>query len=319
MLQKIAEILRSSDGFLVVTHVNPDGDAVGCLLGLWQALREMGKQSWALVGDELPDMYDFLPGSQEVLTNPGRINDPPSWIVSVDVATRDRISGDLGPFMNSTKLINIDHHPTNPDFGDLNLVEPKATSTAEVIFRVLKEAGYKSSVDVAKCLYTGLVTDTGCFRFAGVRAETLLVAAEMLSAGVDSYEVTRHLYEEFPLSRMELEKLLLERAEMFFGGKLIISTLYSDDFHRLGAHFSESENLVNRLRQFRGVEVGLLMTQMSDSLVRVSLRSKGNIDVSLLAASMGGGGHRRAAGLKSSLPLPQIKQRLVDSMEAALA
>jgi bifunctional oligoribonuclease and PAP phosphatase NrnA len=151
-----------------------------------------------------------------------------------------------------------------------------------------------------------------------VDAHTFLVAAEMLGTGIDSYEVTRHLYEEFPLSRMQLEKLLLERMETFLDGKLIVSTFFSEDFHRLGAEFSESENLVNKLRQSHGVEVGVLLTQMSDSLVRVSLRSKGQIDVSLIAESLGGGGHRRAAGLKSSLPLGELKQRIVDATAAAL-
>jgi len=318
MLQKIAEIFRSSDRFLVVSHLNPDGDAVGSMLGLCLALREMGKHSWALAGDELPDMYDFLPGREALITDPSGINDPPAWIVSVDVAARDRISGNLGSFTNTARLINIDHHPTNPGFGDINLVESAASSTAEVIFSVLKQAGYKLSTDVAKCLYTGLVTDTGCFRFFGVGAETLLVGAEMLSPGVDSYEVTRHLYEEFPLSRMELEKLLLERVEILLDGKLIISTLYAEDFHRIGASFSEGENLVNRLRQFRGVEVALLITKMSEKLVRVSFRSKGVIDVSLIAAGLGGGGHRRAAGLKSSLPVSEVKQRILAAVEAAV-
>lgn len=318
MLQEIADIFRSSDRFLVVTHVNPDGDAIGSLLGLCQALREMGKQAWALSADKIPDTYDFLAGRSEVITDPATLSKAPSWIVSVDVASQDRISGDIASFAGSARLINIDHHPTNPGFGDINLVLPAVTSTAEVIFTVLKVAEYQLSLDVAKCLYTGLITDTGGFRFAGVRADTLMAGAEMLAAGLDSYEVTRYLYEEFPLSRLQLEKLVLDRLEILLGGKLLVSTLLSEDFRRLGADFSEGENLVNLLRQCKGVEVGILLTEMSSSLVRVSLRSKGRVDVSRVAASMGGGGHRHAAGLKSSLPVDEIKQRLVEATASAL-
>jgi phosphoesterase RecJ-like protein len=318
MLQKIADIFRTGDRFLVVSHVNPDGDAVGSLLGLCQALHEMGKQAWALSGDKLPETYDFLPGSGDVVTDPAEISESIAWIVSVDVAARDRISGDLEPFKDTARLINIDHHPTNPGFGDLNFIEPAMTSTAEVIFKVLKQAGYDLSKGVAKCLYTGLITDTGGFRFAGVGAQTLKSGAEMLGAGLDSYEVTRHLYEEFPLSRLQLERLVLERLEILLNGRLMVSTLLSEDFQRLGADFSEGENLVNLLRQCRGVEVGVLLTGMSDSLIRVSLRSKGRVDVSLIARSMGGGGHRHASGLKSSLPINELKQRIIDATAAAL-
>jgi len=319
MTREIPDILRSGDRFLVVTHVNPDGDAAGSLLGMHLALREMGKKSWPMVGEALPDLYDFLPGREDLILDPADVPETPDWIISVDAAEEKRISGDIRRFRDSATLINIDHHPTDPGFGDINLVEPGATSTAELVFTVLKEAGYHLSLPVAKCLYSGLVTDTGCFRFAGVDSRTLSLAASLLDVGLDSYEITRYLFEEFPVTRLHLERLILERLEIVLDGRLILSTLYAEDFDRLGADFTDSEHLVNRLREVRGVEVAGLLTAMSDKLIRVSLRSKGQVDVASIAASLGGGGHRRAAGIKSPLSLPELQARIVQAVKEALS
>ncbi len=196
MNREIAGIVQNEDKFLVVSHVNPDGDAVGSLLGMYLALSEMGKQVWPFSGEKFPDLFDFLPGINALITTPEGIDDTPAWIIALDVAEERRICGDIKLFREKAKLINIDHHPTNPEFGDLNYVKPAATSTAELVHEVLAGAGYKISADVGKCLYTGLITDTGGFRFSGVDSTTLRVGAEMLGSGFDSYQVTRHLFEE---------------------------------------------------------------------------------------------------------------------------
>jgi bifunctional oligoribonuclease and PAP phosphatase NrnA len=317
-IRSIADALVNGHGFVVVSHINPDGDAVGSLLGMHLALREMGKQSWPLTHDGVPHSYDFLPGREDLVCDPSQICGKPDWIVSVDVATEPRISGDISPFRNSARLINIDHHPTNPGFGDVNLIDTTASSTAELVFRVLRETGHVFSANVGKCLYTGLVTDTGGFRFAGVNASTLRIGAELLDTGFTSYEVTAPLFEEYPIHRLRLEQLLLERLEMLVDGKLALSTLYAEDFQSLGAAFSDAENLVDRLRDIRGVAAGILMTRMSDKLVRVSLRSKSELDVSAVAGAFGGGGHRRAAGLRSDLPLPVLREELISRIRQAL-
>jgi bifunctional oligoribonuclease and PAP phosphatase NrnA len=318
MLEKIASILKSEDDFLVVTHINPDGDAIGSLLGMHLALTEMGKHSKALCADKFPAIYNFLPGHEQVVTDLKGIAHQPQFILAVDAAEENRISGDLSDIRNRAKLINIDHHETNPGFGDINCVQPAATSTAEIVHEIIKGAGYKLSTDVAKCLYTGLVTDTGGFRFAGVNSRTLRLGAEMLAAGFESYDVIRPLYEEYPIRRIYLERLLLERIEFFLDGKLIISTLYSEDFQKFGADMSETESLVNRLRESKGVLAGILFTTMPDNVVRVSFRSKDSLNVSAIAKSLGGGGHSHAAGLKSTLPLQELKERIVQAVSQAL-
>jgi phosphoesterase RecJ-like protein len=319
MIQTIARILKTDDQFLVASHVNPDGDAIGSLLGLYLALTEMKKRAWPMCADRLSHIYDFLPGRDALIANPETIRPAPNWIIAVDTAEENRISGDVAHVRGQAKLINIDHHRTNPNFGDVNLVEPTATSSAEIVFRVLSEMGYTLSPEVGKCLYTGLITDTGCFRFSGVDSRTLEVGAQLLASGFDSYEVTRHLFEEQPFSRLQLERLMLERIEILLGGILSLSIFYTDDFGRVGADKTETESLVDRLREIRGVEVGVLITQMSEGVTRVSLRSKGRLDVASIAVELGGGGHPEAAGLKTHLPPHEIKQRVTQAVEDALA
>jgi len=319
MISEVSNILKEGNKFLVVTHVNPDGDAVGSLLGLYGALREMEKEVWMLCAEKIPDIYDFLPGVGQILTSPDELNGRPLWIICVDVAQEDRISGDIARFRTGAKLINIDHHPTNPAFGDFNVVDPAATSTAEIVFKVLKQAGYRLSKDVGKCLYTGLLTDTGGFRFPGVTKSTMLLAAEMLEPGFDSYEVTQQVYEHYPFCRFHLERLMLERMEVLLDGRLTLSVLFDEDFQRLGAEYSDSENLVNRLREVRGVEVAILMTQLPNGVIRVSFRSKDHLDVGSIAQSFGGGGHNRAAGLRSTMPFSELKEQIVKAIAKALS
>jgi phosphoesterase RecJ-like protein len=320
MTSEIARILRTEDRFLVVTHINPDGDALGSLLGTALALAEMGKRSCPLSADRIPDMYDFLPGRDRVVSDANLVPFKPDWLLALDTATEQRISGDLSLFRTGgARLINLDHHVSNPHYGDLNLVRPQATSTAEIVLEILKQAGYTLSQDVAKCLYTGLITDTGCFRFSGVDSRTLEVGAELLATGFDSYAVTLHLFEENSFARVQLERLILDRLEVLLDGQLALSMLYAEDFGRVGADRSEMENLVDKLREIRGVEVGVLITESANGPNRVSFRSKGRVDVSALASPLGGGGHRSAAGLRIELPLDQIKEKITKAVSKALA
>ncbi|MFH0824807.1 MAG: bifunctional oligoribonuclease/PAP phosphatase NrnA [Pseudomonadota bacterium] len=318
-MNDIAEILRTEDEFLVVSHINPDGDAVGSLLGMYAALKEMGKSVSALAGAPIPDTYGFLPGFADVRTDPATITRLPRWIVAVDTAEENRIAGDLGPFREHAVIVNIDHHRTNPGFGRYNLVEPLASSTAEVIFRLLRYAGFKLSAEVGKCLYTGLITDTGAFRYSSVTGETLRLGADLLDLGFSSYDVTRHLYDEYPIGRLHMERLMLERMRVLLDGRLVVSVIYDEDFERVGAQRSDTENLVDFLRAVRGVEAAALITGVSENTRRVSLRSKSLVDVAQVAEIMGGGGHRRSSGARTSLSVEEIVKTIEDAVGSRFA
>jgi phosphoesterase RecJ-like protein len=316
--REISRILKNEDRFIVVTHVNPDGDAVGSLLGATLALKELGKLVAPVIRNGVPDLYTFMPGMDLVVADVRDAGFDPAWIVSVDAAEKKRISADISFLDDRARLINIDHHNTNPLFGDLNLVEEDATSTAEIVHTVLKDAGYTLSKDAGMCLYAGLITDTGGFRFSGVNSRTLAIGAEMLASGFDSYEVARPLFEEHPLRRLYLERLMLERMEIHLGGRLIVSELFESDFVELGAEKSDTENLVDRLREVKGVESAALLTEISAEHIRVSFRSKGRVDVAKIANQLGGGGHRAAAGAKSSDRSPVLKRKIISAFEDAL-
>jgi len=319
MIEQIARIINEQDKFLVITHVNPDGDAIGSLLGMNLALKEMGKTSVSILGTEFPGLFEFLPGKKDVLIGLGALKFDPSYIIALDVASENRIAPEVEHLRKSATLINVDHHPTNPDYGDLNYVQRYANSTTQLVYEILEKAGHTLSIDVGKCLYTGLVTDTGCFKFAGVTSKTFELAAKLLEPGVDNYEITRYLFEEYAASRLILERLMLERLEVLLDGKLVLSHLDLEDFEEIGAALSEGENLVNRLRETRGVEVGGLITKLSDNLCKASLRSKGLIDVSAIASELGGGGHRRAAGIKASMSPQKLRIRLLELIGTALS
>ncbi len=319
MIEQIAEIINKHDKFLVITHVNPDGDAIGSLLGMYLALREMGKTAAPVLGTKFPALFEFLPGKDDVLIGLESINFDPTYIISLDVAAENRISPQVDALRETATLINVDHHPTNPGYGNINHIQRHANSTTQLVYEILEKAGHPLSIDVGKCLYTGLITDTGCFKFAGVTSKTFELAAKLLEPGVDNYEITRYLFEEFAVSRLALEKLMLERLEILLDGKLVLSHLDLEDFEEIGADLSEGENLVNRLRETRGVEVGGLITKLSDNLCKVSLRSKGLIDVSAIASELGGGGHRRAAGIKASMSPQKLRIRLLELISTALS
>ena len=317
-MSKITSILQREDRFLVVTHISPDGDAIGSLLGMFLALTSRGKTCHPMLDDNIPELYHFLPGIESIITSPEQMTYEPKWIICLDVAAKNRISGDIDVFLGKAQLINIDHHPTNPMFGDLNWVNTEAASTAELVYEVLTQNGDIVSSDAAKCLYTGLVADTGCFRFGSVNRHTFQIAARLLDTGFQSYDVTRRLYEEFPLRRFHLEKLVLDRMEILLDGRLSLSSLYQNDFASLGAEPSDSENFVTRLRQIQGVEVSVLITELSNELTKASFRSKGRLDVAAIAATLGGGGHHRASGLRSTLPPEALKEKIIAAIEASL-
>jgi phosphoesterase RecJ-like protein len=315
---EIAGILAKKDRFLIVSHVNPDGDAIGALLGLALALEEMGKDVWAHLPDSRPALYSFLPAARNLVGSEYEAPQDRDWIISLDAADESRIACSIDIFRDKARLLNIDHHPTNPMFGDMNLVVPEANSTAEMVFKLLEIAGHDLSRQVGICLYTGLVTDTGCFRYSGVNGETFRIAARLLDTGIDSYEVCQRIYEEFPPYRLQLEKKILERMEISLDGRLCVSVLYQKDFDIYGGGPSDIEGVVNKLRGISGVEVGALITEIDGNGAKASLRSKGLVDVALVAASLGGGGHSRASGLKSRLGPDKLKSLIMKAVEEAM-
>jgi phosphoesterase RecJ-like protein len=312
-LKAIADALRRHDRFLVVTHENPDGDALGSLLAATLALRQLGKDAvMYLAGDTpLPREYAFMPLDGLVREAPADAAE--RVLLAVDCAKEERI-GDDSAVPRAPLVLNVDHHHDNTRFGDLNLIVADASSTGEVLRDVFAELGVELTPDLAEPLYIALVTDTGRFQYANTTPKALRLAAELVDAGADIHAVFQQVYESVEFAKLKLLARVLDRAAVLEGGRIIVSHLLRNDFAEVGAAEPYAEGLIDTLRAVEGSELAVLIREPprdDGPIRRVSLRSSiDELDVSAIARRFGGGGHRQAAGFSSDLPLDEIVEQI---------
>jgi phosphoesterase RecJ-like protein len=321
-LKGIGDALRRHDRFLVVTHENPDGDALGSLLAATLALRRLGKDAVMYLAGEtpLPREYAFMPLD-------GLLRQPPAdaserVLLAVDCAKEDRI-GDEAARSRAPLVINIDHHHDNTRFGDLNLIVADASSTGEVLRDVFAELGLELTPELAEPLYIALVTDTGRFQYANTTPKALRLAAELVEAGADIHAVFQEVYESVEFAKLKLLARALGRAEVLEGGRIVVSYLLRTDFAEVGASEPYSEGIIDYLRAVEGAELAVLVREQLNQGAQAhkgSLRSSiDELDVSAIARRFGGGGHRQAAGFSTDLPLEQIVQQIREGFLAQRA
>jgi phosphoesterase RecJ-like protein len=309
-LQAVADALRSNDRFLLVTHENPDGDALGSLLATKLALDSLGKDSeMYLYGDApLPKEYGFMPLE-------GVRREPPEdagerILVALDCANEQRIGPDLTLIEDAPLTLDIDHHHDNSRFGDLNLVVGDASSTGEVLRDVFGELGVELTPEIAEALYIAVVTDTGRFQYTNTTPKALRLAAELVEAGADVHRVFQGVYESVEFAKLKLLGRALDRAQVYEGGRLVVSHLLRSDFTDLNVAEAFSEGIIDYLRAVEGAEMAALIREppRSDGPTRrVSLRaSNDELDVSAIARKSDGGGHRQAAGFSSDRSVEEI-------------
>jgi phosphoesterase RecJ-like protein len=311
-LDAVAEALRSHDRFLVTTHENPDGDALGSMLAATLALRQLGKDvSMYLAGPApLPGEYRFMQLDELQRTLPDDSTD--RVLLAVDCANESRLGPDPEILHQAPFTIDIDHHHDNTRFGDVNLIVADASSTSEVLRDVFAELGVVLTPEIAEALYIALVTDTGRFQYANTTPKALRLAAELVEAGADVHRVFQGVYENVQFAKLKLLARALDRAQVFEGGALVVSFLQRDDFTAVGAAEPYSEGIIDYLRAVEGAIVSVLIREppRSDGPTRrVSLRSSTDeIDVSAIARKSGGGGHRQAAGFSSEHSVDEITE-----------
>jgi phosphoesterase RecJ-like protein len=311
----IAEI-READKFLLTTHENPDGDALGSLLAMHWILEELGKDSLMYMSpDEFP-----LPWEYRNWTFDARlVGAPPDdvaerTIVFLDCGNIDRMPVD---FLQAEGLhiLNIDHHHDNTRFGTVNHVCPVASSTAEIIWRIAREIGVEITPRIADALYTGLVTDTGRFMYENTTPAAHRMAAELIEAGVEPHQVYRRLYEDLPLRRLHLLQRALASVERHDDGAITIAHLTKRDYEETGALETDSEGVVDHMRAVEGTAVAVLVRELlseeREGTRKVSLRATdARVDVSQLAREFNGGGHPQAAGFSTTMPYPELVSQL---------
>jgi phosphoesterase RecJ-like protein len=311
-LQAIADAVREHDRFLVVTHENPDGDALGSLLATTLALRQLGKDAEMVLMGEAP-----LPSEYHFLALDGLLREPPDdmgerVLVAVDCAKADRIGPDLTPVERAPLVLDIDHHHDNTRFGDVNLIVASASSTGEVLRDVLGELGVELTPEIAEPLYVALVTDTGRFQYSNTTPKSLRLAAELVDAGADVHAVFQEVYESVEFAKLKLLARALDRAKVLEGGRIVVSYLLRTDFAEVGAAEPYSEGIIDYLRAVEGAELAVLIREPprdSGPTHKGSLRaSVDELDVSVIARIFGGGGHRQAAGFSSEKPVGEITE-----------
>ena len=307
--------------FALSTHINPDGDAIGSELALYLFLTEIGKSVKVFNTDTVPKNYKFLPYSDVIEGVKAVDTYRPEVLVVLDASALARIGKTLSKTLRPIrKLVNIDHHATAEAFGDINLIMPSASSTSEIVYKLIKHSQTPIGKACALCLYTGLMFDTGCFRYSNTTVETHRIAAELIEIGEFAPdEVYRNVYEQLPVAKIRLLSEVLGTLRVTDNGKIASVYATQEMFRKTGTTPDAVEGIVNQIQAIAGVEVALCVSEMTDRSTKVSLRSQGQVDVSQLAAEFEGGGHARAAGCRLVTPyltavttLVQTAQRYMD-------
>ncbi|HKK00556.1 MAG TPA: DHH family phosphoesterase [Desulfuromonadales bacterium] len=316
MIKKILKSIDESHRFLVVSHENPDGDALGSTLALANALREMDKEVVALNCDGVPAAFDFLPGAATVVR--ALEGEAPFDVGFVLDAGELRRAGP-GVREMCRVLVNIDHHPYSEEFGKIHYVDVAASATGALIHRILSAKEHPISLDVAACIYTAVLSDTGSFRYSNANPEAFRIAASMVECGVDPWEIASGLYESQAETRLRLLALALATLTVSASGQIASVSVTEEMMRQAGAGPEHTDGFVNYPRSIRGVEVGLFFREVADGRFKVGFRSKGRIDVGALARAFGGGGHHNAAGALVEGSLEKVREVVLARLDTLLA
>jgi phosphoesterase RecJ-like protein len=317
-MDRIILQLINSRHILVATHTNPDGDAIGSLLAMGLALKAMDKQVTLYNCDPIPAVYRYLGGMDRISHRMGRPEMYDTALI-LDCSNLSRVGAIAGPLHKIETLINIDHHPTNTRFGHLQLIDPSACASAEIVYRLIKALGVSLTKAMATAIYTGILTDTGSFRFQNTNRNAFMICEEMVGLGVDPYLIAQHVYGTYSLGRLKLINLALDSIEISDNGKLSLMVVTQEMLEASGTHPFDVDGLISYARSIENVQVAILIQERTDESAstqdgrsyHVSLRSNGAVDVGAIAGAFGGGGHYSAAGFSISAPLEELKGKVL--------
>jgi phosphoesterase RecJ-like protein len=308
MMDDLAQVLQEIQQrrrFLVTSHARPDGDAIGSTLALAHILRTMGKSAEIVLGDPVPLLYHPLPGSETIVRATQVNGDYDAVIIlECDSVQRTRLHG-----LENQFLINIDHHASSRPFANINWIDPSAVATAELIFRLAKAAQVKITPEIATCLYTAVLTDTGAFCYAPTNACTFELAKFLVEHGADPGKIAQSVYFSSPMSKMCLLGAALSRLER--DGEIAWMSVTRYDMERFGALEEDCEGLVNYALSISGIEVAIFFREVAHERIRVSIRSKGAVNVADIAQKFGGGGHECAGGFSTEGPVEEAAKRVL--------
>jgi len=311
-LTAIMDAICVGERFLVCSHSRPDGDAVGSMLAMGMLLRQLGKRADLITADRIPPVYRDLPGADEMRTVMRvRGNYDAAILLECDGLDRTRLLG-----LERLFVINIDHHATGREFGQLNWIDRGACSCGELVHRLVKAMGGTVTAEMATCLYTTLLTDTGGFCYGGIQASTFALAEELTRCGADPVKIARNIYFAVPLSKMRLMGVALSNLNCEAG--IAWLTVTARDMERVGASEEDCEGVVNYALSIAGVEAAVFLRELPDGRIRLSLRGKGLVSVADVAERLGGGGHENAAGCTREGPLERATEEILAELRREL-
>ena len=319
-IEQIGEVLRSRQSFILLSHVRPDGDAIGSQLALGFSLLAMGKSVRLVNEDGLPENLAFLPGSERIESPPADPVDA-EVAIALDTATKPRLGeAALRAASKADIWLNIDHHISNPKYGDLNLIDSTSPATGQVLYELITRLGMPMPDETRDAIYVAVSTDTGSFQYPATTARTYEMAADLIRRGLDVGAINSKTYDEQPYRRLELMRALLNTLERSPDGLVAHWTMRDQTRIDLALRPEDSEGLIDIIRAIRGVQVAVFFEELPDGKIRVSMRSKSHsFDVCQVALEFGGGGHALAAGIRMKGPLDDAKKLVLDAIHRRIA
>ncbi|QAA33206.1 DHH family phosphoesterase [Clostridium manihotivorum] len=312
-LHEIANKILQMNKIGITFHVSPDGDAAGSVLSLCQALRKIGKEAYMISKDAISYNLSFLPFSNMLNGECVKPKDGTDCVIILDCGNKERISAELDNFKGT--VINIDHHMSNDLYGDFNYVDVNAAATAEIIYELINILNAPMDSDIARCLYTSLVTDTGSFRHSNATTTTHIIASELLKFNISHSDIHSNIFDNKPYEKLKLTGYVLSNTELMFDGKLAVMEISKDILNKLNMILDDSSDIISQGLQIRGVEGSVLFREV-DGGVKVSLRSKKYLNVNKVASVFGGGGHVRASGITmKDISLEEAKKLVLNQIK----
>lgn len=310
-VKRAAQLLREQDDILILTHMNPDGDTLGCGFGLCRALLKFGKRARVINSDEIQKKYEYLFANLEMPDFEEK------YIVSVDIATQSLFGEKLACYSDKVDL-SIDHHPTNSFFAKETLLDDTAGATCEIIYEIIEELAIPFDKDMANCIYTGLSTDTGCFKYDNATSRTYICAAKMIDCGADNGKINQVMFDTKTRTFAKLERLSIDTLRLYFDERCAVMEVTQKMYRKSGSDETEVEGLVDLPRRIEGVLVGVTIKEKPDGTCKASVRSRAGFSASELCQRMGGGGHPQAAACSFDVGVAEAKQRILDEIEKML-
>lgn len=317
-MDSIIRQIRNSHRILVISHTNPDGDAIGSLIAMGLSLKALDKETTLYNESPIPAVYRFLPKVHQVV----RKFDKTDYDLAIvlDCSNLDRIGTAVSVVDRIPLIVNIDHHITNTHFGHIQLIDTSACATSEIVYWLIKQMGIPLDKFIATAIYTGILTDTGSFRFSNTNRAAFAICREMLDLGVDPYDISQHVYGTYSLGRIKLLNLALDSIEISNNGKVSIMTLTKDMFDETHTQPEDGDGLINYAKRIQDIKVAALIQEHHNgngpsenhNMYHVSLRSDGSVDVATIASMFGGGGHSSAAGFNIESTLSEVKSIILN-------